>query len=397
LGKYILYIGEMEFPDKNAAAQRVLANCKIIEESTKREIVIVGLNSSIKETPDYNIAETVYSIEGFKVYEYPYPKTSKQWLKYITQIDYVKYIVNILGVDQVDAIVAYNYPAIALERLRLFCKKNNMKIISDTTEWYGKSQRNFPGNIVKDLDTFLRMRVINKKCKNVICASEYLENYYTKHNCNVLNIPSLVNDFSSKFPQEPIYNKKNFKLYCYVGSPGRSKEKDRLDWIVTSFYKLKDLQYDFKLIFAGVDQKSFLEIYPELKEIVNQLKDRIEFKGRVPHQEALNIIATSDFSLFARVENRVTSAGFPTKLAESYGCNTPIITTPSSNVKNYIINGKTGFVSTTCHEESFYNAILESAKLDNESIKDMKSLIKDKNPMSLPNYYDKFFEYFRSI
>lgn len=397
MNQYILYIGEMELPDKNASSHRVLANSKIISEVTLCDVIIIGLNSSLEDRPGFKITDSCYHLGKFTIYEYPYPKTPMQWFKYITRIDYIKTIVNHIGINKICAIVAYNYPAIALEQLRQFCKRNNIIIISDATEWYGKSKRTFPSNMIKDFDTFLRMRHINKRCYNVICASNYLVDYYKSKGCNTLNIPSLVDNTDRKYAVEKRQFDREFKIYSYVGSPGKSREKDRLDWIINSFYKLKHEGYKFKVIFAGVDQESLLRYYPELGRGVKELNDCLEFKGRVVHSAAIEIISNSDFSLFAREINRVTLAGFPTKLAESYACHTPVITTPSSNVREYIINEKTGFVSKTCDEISFYEAVLQSIVLDNEHVKYMKEYIQNNNPMNVNNFYTKSKSYFQKL
>lgn len=388
--KTMLYVGEMEFPDKNAAAQRVLANCQIIKAAISCDVVVVGLNSSLKRHPDFDIRDRSYLLGDITVYEYPYPKSAIDWLKYITQIQYIQTLVNHIGRDRISAIVAYNYPALALERLRVYCNENNIAIISDASEWYGKSKRSFPSNLVKDFDTFLRMRFINKKCGNLICASRYLENYYSKYNCNILNIPSLVVDTDAKFKAPSTTGQGQGRVYAYVGSPGKSKEKDRLDWIVGAFYQLKQSGFkSFKLIFVGVTLDSLLKCYPELRDRVHALREYIEFKGRVEHSVALETILKSDFTVFAREVNRVTTAGFPTKLAESFACSTPVITTPSSNVGDYLVNGKTGFVSTECSEKGFYDAVLESTFAEEEELLDMKEYLLHYNPMRTANFVDR--------
>lgn len=393
--KVIIYVGEIELPDKNAAAQRVLANCKIINESNSKDVVIIGLNSSISDSTDFSIIDTFFTLDEFGVYEYPYPKTSLQWFRFIMKIDHIINVVNHIGVDNIYAVIAYNYPAIALERLRKYCTKNNIAIISDVTEWYGKSKRRFPSNIVKDLDTFLRMRYSNKRCINVICASKYLESYYSKFNCNTLNIPSLVDDTNPKFH---VYNESynsGIKTYSYVGTPGKSKEKDKLDWIINSFHKLSN--YKYRLILAGITENLLFEYYPELKDKVFELDGKIEFKGKVNHQTAIKIVANSDFSIFAREVNRVTSAGFPTKLAEAYACKTPVITTPSSNIKDYIENNKTGFVSESCDESSFYDVILESLLLNEQDISLIKEHLLNNNPLRISNFYNVCKQFFSDL
>lgn len=390
----VLYVGEMEFPDKNAAAQRVLANAKIIKSVTDNDVIVVGLNK--EKTKD--VLDESYRINGILVFEHRYPYTYLEWFNYITDIKYIEKIINHVGEKQLSVIIAYNYPAIALEKLRLYCDTKNIKFISDVSEWYGKSKRNFPSSIIKDFDTFLRMRIVNKRCNNLICASKYLENYYNKI-CNVINIPSLVEDSNLKFQNsiQVFSERANCRMYSYVGSPGKSKEKDRLDWMIDAFFKLKQEGYYFKLVFVGITKDSLLEHYQNLKDKVEILKNYIEFRGRVSHIEAIKVIIDSDFTLFAREVNRVTLAGFPTKLAETYACKTPVVTTPSSNIYDYIINGKTGYVSDYCDEYSFFEAIKTSITADQSKVIFMKQYLSKYNPLAIINFMDKTEQFFSNL
>lgn len=59
------------------------------------------------------------------------------------------------------------------------------------------------------------------------------------------------------------------------------------------------------------------------------------FRGRQPNQLVLKRIAECDFSIFFRDETRVTLAGFPSKLAESISCGTPVISNKMVSLENY--------------------------------------------------------------
>ena len=68
------------------------------------------------------------------------------------------------------------------------------------------------------------------------------------------------------------------------------------------------------------------------------------FHGKVSNLEARNKISKADFSILFRNVNKMTSAGFPTKVSESISCGTPVITNSTSDLEHYIINGKNGFL-----------------------------------------------------
>jgi len=59
------------------------------------------------------------------------------------------------------------------------------------------------------------------------------------------------------------------------------------------------------------------------------------FKGRQPNELVLKRIAECDFSIFFRDETRVTLAGFPSKLAESISCGTPVVSNRMVSLEDY--------------------------------------------------------------
>ncbi len=61
----IIYIGGFELPDKNAAAQRVVSNAKLLRE-VGYDVVLVGVDKEISIKVDENI------FYGFKTYSIKY-------------------------------------------------------------------------------------------------------------------------------------------------------------------------------------------------------------------------------------------------------------------------------------------------------------------------------------
>ena len=79
--KTIIYTGGFELPDKNAAAQRVLANAKTFRD-LGFNVVLIGIDKSLPQNT--HIKETRSSVQGFETWSIPYPDSKKTWLKYIT-------------------------------------------------------------------------------------------------------------------------------------------------------------------------------------------------------------------------------------------------------------------------------------------------------------------------
>ena len=118
--------------------------------------------------------------------------------------------------------------------------------------------------------------------------------------------------------------------------------KDRLDVIIDLFLNLsaRGVPYAFKII--GIEQKDYCSGVPRQAEALNSCND-IEFLGRLEHEETLKTIADADFSINYRDENRMTKAGFSTKIVESISVGTPVIINAISDTFNYVERGSIGF------------------------------------------------------
>lgn len=374
--KSILYVGGMEFPDKNAAAQRVIANSKILNE-LGYNIILAGMSKQ-KEKFNPNYSSDKININNSEVYSRSYPKGIISWVDYIFNINNVIKFIKKNPQKNIVAVIAYNYPSIALLKLKRYCEKNNIRVIADCTEWYGKA------SIIKSIDTSFRMRYVHKKVSNIICISDYLENYYKNQGCLTVNIPSLIDKKDPKWNKVEYLVTNDVKIFSYVGSPGINKDKDRLDFIIKAFFQIQN--YDFKFQIIGMTEEEFLIYFPDFKNIIIELSDKIIFYGRLSHVKSLEKIKKSDFSIFARMDNRVTRAGFPTKLAESFACGTPIVTNPNSNISKYIYQGKNGFLAEDASLESFKIAILQALDIDRKIVQQMKAFSMNENPLDYRHF-----------
>lgn len=336
----IIYVGWFELPDKNAAAHRVLSNGKILK-SLGYKVVFIDIDKSILFNKD--ILTTNKNVQGFDCWSIPYPKKINEWMKNLSSIDYLDIMKN-LYID-VEGIIAYNYPALALYNLKKYGTRNRIKIIADCTEWYSTKGSNLIFKIIKGLDSFFRMRVIQKHLDGLIVISKFLENYYG--NCkNVLRLPPLVDinekKWNIKFAKKEEGSKVNNKLrIVYSGSPG--KNKDKVNYIIDALYKLKNLE-NYEMDIVGLSKEQFLRYYPNFKNKINVLDDRINFLGKVSHEDSLRMLNQADYSIFIREKSRLTMAGFPTKFVESITSSTPVITNNTSDISEYFIDNQYGYL-----------------------------------------------------
>ena len=105
-------------PDKNAAAQRVMANALLLREMGF-EVSFIG--------PTKDRANAVAEANGFKCEYVDYPTGTMQWLKYITEFVSTEKIL----VHKPGYVVLYNFPAVASLKILKACHKNGIKVIHD--------------------------------------------------------------------------------------------------------------------------------------------------------------------------------------------------------------------------------------------------------------------------
>lgn len=326
MGFNILYVGFFSLPDKDAAANRVMNNAKALRECGHNVIFI-------DEQVDYcysQLLESKHYEYGFETWTVRRPDSKIDFLRKMVSIASIKTVIGKL--EKVDMVIAYNYPAIALFKLKTFCKRNNIILVSDCTEWYSGKEYSFPLNIFSAVDSFLRMRVIQKRLDGLICISEYLADYY-KRVPHTLVVPPLVDTGSEIWKTEYTAFDGNKLNLVYAGNPGKSKE--HLLPIIESINKSTNKQsIVFRIV--GITKEQFISIYSNNNILPEGSDEWLIFLGRKTHEDTINIIKSSDYMIFIRDRNRVTMAGFSTKFVEAITCGTAVITTDTGELKKYI-------------------------------------------------------------
>ena len=338
----ILYIGAFELPDKNAAAQRVLSNAKLFQ-SLGYEVVLIGRSRS-DEMQDGEIREANYPGIEFECWETAYPKSTGAWFKQIISISIIQQAFQQRLQGRLFAVICYNYPAIAQLAAKRFANRLGGFGIADVTEWYQSLRINKISALIKNFDTFLRMRAINFLMNGIITTSPLLTKYYGKSYESLAELPTLIDykepegcNFSATETGLP---KRLFFAGAIFDPNAISSEKgglkDRLDWVIELLSGAYDLNARFTLEMFGVAKDEYLRIIPHHSEIVEKMSDCLVFHGRQPRKVLLETLVECDFSIFIRKEMRVVLAGFPTKFSESISYGTPVITSGLENIQPFM-------------------------------------------------------------
>ncbi len=341
-------------PDKNAAAQRVMANAQLLREMGF-EVSFIG--------PTKDRTNAVAEANGFKCEYVDYPKSVGQWLRYITEFVSTEKIL----AHKPDYVVLYNFPAVASLRILKTCHKNGIKVIHDLTEW--ESATSFtPREFIHWADINLRMRYCMKKMDGVIAISRYLYDYY-KPNTEVVLVPPTID------LQNPKWNRSRL-----MGN------KDRLDRIVEVVQQFPSI--DLNVI--GLNKEQYESMFRKIPDSVPNVK----FRGRVPHTEAVKAVCEADFQMLIRDNTLKNRAGFPTKFVESMSCCTPLIATLTSNIGDYLKDGENGFVVD--EGQTLSDVFSRILAMDKDDIKDMKQHCKDFTGFDYRSYKSEFEKIFKA-
>lgn len=383
--KYVIYTGVLFMPDGNAAAQRANAFSSMIKKNGYVP-VIVGMDS-LCEKP---IIETKKETDGVIYFSMHYPSSIKGWLKMLYDSKSIIDVIKYFGYENVQAVIAMDYFAPALKRMMDFCSNYNIRFIIDTVDWFAKSQYSFPKCVIKDIDTWLRMKILNKKTKYMITISKYLYNYYHNYVENIVYVPGVIHK-DDVYDDLPRYQKQEKLTLCFVGSPGKKCDKEKIDWLIQAICKINMQKNIIKFIIVGIDKQTLIQNRPDLTSI-SGFDDSIICKGRLQHSECLKIISKSDFSVIVRENTLLSNAGFPTKVGESFACGTPVFVTPTSDIEEYIPEGY-GVVTNDCTYESIERKLEELSQLSSENILDMHNKVIADNPLD----YSRFFMRIRKV
>lgn len=378
--KTIIYFGGFELPDKNAAAQRVISISKSLRDMGYK-VDLYGSSKNLFEAD--RIVTLENNLQDIIMREQAYPRNIKQWIKYLIMCQSQIRIIE--KYSDIAAIICYNYPALPLWGLNQYCKRKGIKLIADVTEWYDPPKMRFPLNHIKNIDTKLRMEFVQTKLNNIICISKYIYEYYNSKVSNCVLIPGTIDKNDEKWTKLSDYVPNTPFTLGYAGDPSPKCAKERIDLLISAVCELYEEGFYCHLKMAGFEQSLFELDYPE---IVNKpyYKDCIHYLGKLSHQDCLQLIKNVDFTIIAREDKRVTRAGFPTKLSESFACGTPVITTPSSNIADYIINGANGFVTDGFLYEDIKRCINRAICIPRERLLDMHRITMQNNPLEYKQF-----------
>jgi glycosyltransferase involved in cell wall biosynthesis len=253
------------------------------------------------------------------------------------------------------AIIVYNGGTPLLPRLMKFCRRRNIRLLADCTEWY--DPRHVLGGPLGPFcwDSELRMRWLQPKIGKLIVISSFLERYYHDRGCEVLRVPPLVDLQAPQWkpiPREP--REGEMLRLMYAGSPGK---KDLITNALRAIVKLRGEGFPIELHLIGAAREGLKPWLKENPAFLDALGDAVILHGRIPQRQVWELLPTADFTILLRENKRYAHAGFPTKLVESLSAGVPIITNATSDIGDYVRDGQEGILLENHLPETFENGM----------------------------------------
>lgn len=388
----ILSIGSFSVKEENAGSQRALGLSRIfIRQGFK--VATVGCDQNVKS--GCPVLSTFFRRCDVDCYTVSAPKNALQWLYRMTAIRPFLTVARHYGVNRIFAVVAMDYEIIALVRLGHWCKKHDIVLICDNVEWYEKSVLPFPARLIKNLDTNLRMNWYYPHAQAMITISRFLFDKYKGYGFPVVEVPSNVDKSDPKWAHLSFWHSRKERVIAYAGNPGKHCSKERVDLLITAVCMLYSENLPCRLRLAGFDQSTFEADYPDLKNLPGY--GRIEYIGKIKHRQCIALLNDSDFSAVIRDDRQSTRAGFPTKLAESIASGTPVIATPSSNITDYLHEGKTCMMTKDFSLQAIKSALRKALEIPDATLQRMHAECRTDGSFDVAQFETRVFDFLQSI
>lgn len=382
--KIIIYLGNFTLNEINAAGKRVIGNSYIFSKLGYRVILIGKDKNPVKLVYPISCGD---NIEYYSFSDYGYIVSS-----YMAD---VRRIIRKVGCPSI--IIRYGSPGLAFfdKSLIRFCRKNDIKIFADVVDWLPATGNNFLFNTIKKIDTQLEKSLFNCQSDGVIAISSFLDKYYSERGCRTIVVPPLV----SQYKKNNSCNKQ--VKVVYAGVPFRlgvriketQKVKDRLDICVEAISKISNKNVIFDVF--GITKEQYLVAYPMHKDVLERSLCSIVFHGRQNMKVVQKMINNADYTILLRDRNRATMAGFPTKVVESLSCGTPVITTDTSDLRNYITEGENGFFVDVYNRDSLIKKLEEILSFDSSRRKELKDNCYRRQELKYTNYIESLSAYIK--
>lgn len=368
----IIYLGCFRLPNYDAAAPRVLNNARTMQ-LCGHQVSFISWGGKYRDSDLCKDGKCRIDGMEYVITDELDPKGSlySKMMQLLHRGDKTLAILESMDVKP-DLIVMYNADYGWTKRMLKYCNKYNIKIANDITEWYDNNELHF----WDILPYRYNMTRLQRKVKNKICISSFLDKYYKESN-NLL-LPPLCDHSEAKWNatiEDDRIKPFDGITLIYAGKPAK---KDCVHTVINVVNKMVQEGKPIRFMILGITREIYLERYSVVLDS-KELHENILFLGSVSQDLIPAYYRNADFMVLLREANRKNMAGFPTKFAESMSAGVPVIANTTSDLGSYIINGKTGFVVEDEKAASLEKTLTDALSLSRQQIDSMKQSTKANN------------------
>lgn len=366
--KRIIVCAEIPFPRGSAGSNLTLNYCKLFRE-IGYDVIVIGLNSGndgdFKDKKGFCLYEDIkylpiVSSNG---------KLARIQNKLLSAGHTIKKL-NTINVTKEDIVMIYASNGIYIKKIFDFVSKKGAKMFSLAVEWHQPFQYKGGKFNVRYLSSKRGMEKYNPEVKNIIAVSRLLGEFYRGKNCFTTVIPVIIDKREKQNNYVPKTKEKNSKrIFVYAGSPF-DKEN-----IVTMLNAIKNLdeQYKNKMMFYWIGQRTD-HIKKRLKKnayLIDELFDRVFIKEWMSYEDLMKFYKNVDYLFFCRESNKVSNAGFPSKVPEAMIQGLITVTNRVGDCPMYLEDGKDCVLFDESTVESCLEGLKRAIDYSDEKIEEM--------------------------
>jgi glycosyltransferase involved in cell wall biosynthesis len=350
----IAYIGPFKFPDASAPSRRIEGMLRSLRAAGHKLYVGAGHSTddrtSALAVEEYKTlcalryCDEVPTQGAPKLYKlYRHLTCGGDTLRWLQQLD-----------PRPDAVILFGGFVPYLARLLPWAAHNGVAVIVDAVEWYDTTH--LPGGRFGPLaaNSEIAMRWLYPRAGNIIAISRFLETYYERKGCRTVRVPPTLDVKGTLARLEVSTGRLEL---AYAGVPGK---KDLIENIVEAVLRVDPAGKQLRLTLVGPTAEAVLGLQAVRSRDSRRMPPCLEAVGRVSHDRALDIVRGSDFMPLLRPPHRYAQAGFPTKVAESLSLGTPVLCNVTSDLGEYLRDGREGLIAADHTPEAFAH-VLERA------------------------------------
>lgn len=342
----IAYVTPMKFPDDSAGGQRMLGMARTFQLAGHQVVIGTGDPPGLQATGP----SADQTLETHALGELPPAGWSKP-RKALRQLSWGARTIGWLDrmQPQPDVVIVYGGSTPYMRRLIPWCRTRGIPIVVDAVEWYESSH--LPGGALgpSSLSNALAMRRYYPKARNVIAISRFLQRHYEERGCLVVRVPPTRDVARTPVRLE---ERSGPLLLAYAGVPGR---KDLIDRVIQGVVDV-NLGHPLpraEFAIAGPSVGDVMSM-PSLRATrLKTLPPWLQVHGRVSSPKVNTLLRGADFMPLLRPRERYSAAGFPTKVTESLAAGTPIICNATSDLADYLTDGREALLCGDSSPASF--------------------------------------------